>query len=384
MTALGTDGQPVGADEIITRVKRRLANEPDADAARLSALIREEAVVLSDVDVLTIMRRLRDETTGAGPLETLLADSGITDICVNGPSRVYADRGNGLELTRVRFGTDADVRRLAVRLATGCGRRLDDAHPFCDGHLTRDDGSLLRFHAILGPIAQEGTCISLRVLRNTTTTLDELVQRHSMDTARAEVLRRVVRSRRAFLVLGGTGAGKTTLLSAMLAEAEPRERLIIIEDTHELAPRHPHVLSLTSREPNAEGAGTVTLADLLRQALRMRPDRIVVGEIRGAEVVDLLAAMNTGHDGGAGTLHANSIHELVARMEALASLGGLDRTALHSQLAAAVDVIIVVKRRADGTRVLHQLGVLEGDPMRTRVVWDSSSGELDGYREVFG
>lgn len=371
-------------DDVIARVKRRLAGEPDVDAARLSALIREEAVVLSDVDVLTIMRRLREDTTGAGPLEALLSDPAVTDICVNGPAQVYLDRGNGLEKVPMEFGSDAEVRRLAARLAASCGRRLDDAQPFCDGHLTRDDGSLVRFHAILGTIAHAGTCISLRVLRNTTTTLDELIARGTLDAPRAEALRRVVCTRRAFLVIGGTGAGKTTLLSAMLAEADPAERLVLIEDTHELTPRHPHVVSLTSRAPNAEGAGTVTLADLLRQALRMRPDRIVVGEIRGAEVVDLLAAMNTGHDGGAGTLHANSIHEVAARMEALAALGGLDRVGLHSQLAAAVDVIIVVKRRPDGTRILHQLGVVEGNPITARVVWDASAGELDGYREVFG
>ncbi|QPK83402.1 TadA family conjugal transfer-associated ATPase [Corynebacterium qintianiae] len=379
------EGQPAsGADEIIARVKRRLANEPEVDPTRLSALIREEAVVLSDVDVLAIMRRLRDDTTGAGPLEPLLADSNVTDICVNGPFEVYADAGRGLERTPVTFGSDADVRRLATRFAASCGRRLDDAQPFCDGHLARDNGTLLRFHAILSPAAHAGTCLSLRVLRNTTVTLDELCERGAMDTERADALRRVVQRRRAFLVLGGTGAGKTTLLSAMLAEVDPVERIVVIEDTLELTPRHPHVVNLTSRGPNAEGAGQITLTDLLRQSLRMRPDRIVVGEIRGAEVVDLLAALNTGHDGGAGTLHANSIHEVPARMEALAALGGLDRLSLHSQLAAAVDVVAVVTRRPDGSRVLQQLGVVEGNPVTARVVWDADAGELEGYREVFG
>lgn len=373
-----------GVDDIVARVKRRLAHEAEPDPARLSALIREEAVVVSDVDVLAIMRKLRDDTTGAGPLEPLLASPGVTDICVNGPSSVYVDRGNGLEPTSVRFGSDGDVRRLAARLAAGCGRRLDEAQPFCDGHLTRADGTLLRFHAVLGTVAHAGTCISLRVLRNTAATLDELHARGAMDSARVEVLRRIVRQRRAFLVLGGTGAGKTTLLSAMLAEVAHRERIVVIEDTLELTPDHPHVVNLTARGPNAEGVGEITLADLLRQSLRMRPDRIVVGEIRGAEVVDLLSALNTGHDGGAGTLHANSIHEVPARMEALAALGGLDRDSLHSQLAAAVHVILVVKRRPDGTRVLHQLGVLEGNPVRPMVVWDAEAGERPGYQEAFG
>ncbi|SDM06345.1 pilus assembly protein CpaF [Corynebacterium mycetoides] len=372
------------AGEIIARVKRRLAHEPVTDPARLSALIREEAVVLSDVEVLGIMRQLRDDTTGVGRLESLLGNPGVTDICVNGPSSVYADSGAGLELTDVQFTSDAEVRHLAARLAANCGRRLDDAQPYCDGHILREDGTLLRFHAILSPVARAGTCISLRVLRATTATLDDLTRRGAMDAERAEVLRRVVTRRRAFLVLGGTGAGKTTLLTAMLSEVDPGERIVAIEDTLELTPRHPHVLNLTSRGANAEGAGEITLANLLRQALRMRPDRIVVGEIRGAEVVDLLAALNTGHDGGAGTLHANSIHEVPARMEALAALGGLDRPSLHSQLAAAVDVVIVVKRRPDGSRILHQLGVLEGNPVTARVVWDAEAGELDGYAEVFG
>ncbi|AWB84981.1 TadA family conjugal transfer-associated ATPase [Corynebacterium liangguodongii] len=371
-------------EDIVAKVKRRLADEPGADPARLSALIREEAVVLSDVDVLEIMRALRDETTGAGPLEPLLASPLVSDICVNGPGAVFVDRGGGLERTEITFAADADVRRLAARLAAGCGRRLDDAQPFCDGHLTRDDGTLVRFHAVIAPVAQAGTCISLRVLRRTAATLSQLHNSGAMDAERLAALAGVVRRRRAFVVIGGTGAGKTTLLSAMLAEVDPAERIVVIEDTLELAPAHPHVVNLTSRAANAEGAGRIELSDLLRQALRMRPDRIVVGEIRGAEVVDLLSALNTGHDGGAGTLHANSIEEVPARLEALAALGGLDRASLRSQLAAALDVIVVMKRHRDGARRLDQLGVVEPDPLRVRVVWDARRGELDGYREAFG
>ncbi len=262
------------------------------------------------------------------------------------------------------------MRRLAARLAAGCGRRLDDAQPYCDGHVTRSDGAILRFHAVLAPTAQVGTCISLRVLRGTTTTLDQLCAAGSLDEQRVELLRGIVTGRQSFLVVGGTGAGKTTLLSAMLAEVGHGERIVAIEDTVELAPDHPHVINLTTRGDNAEGIGRITIADLVRQALRMRPDRIVVGEIRGAEVVDLLAALNTGHDGGAGTLHANSVHEIPARMEALAALGGLDRAGLHSQLAAAVDYVIVVRRRPDGMRRVHQIGVLEGNPVTVRVIWE--------------
>ncbi len=369
--------------DLIARVKRRLADEPTTpEPARIAALIREEAVVISDIGVLDVMRTLRDDTTGTGPLEALLADDTVTDICVNGPNCVYVDSGAGLERSAVRFESEAAVRRLASRLAASCGRRLDDAQPFCDGHITRDDGTLLRFHAVLAPTAQAGTCISLRVLHTASATLDDLVARGALSGEVAEVLRGVVAKRKAFVVVGGTGSGKTTLLSALLAEVDPAERIVAIEDTLELTPDHPHVVNLTTRGANSEGAGEITIADLVRQSLRMRPDRVVVGEIRGAEVVDLLAALNTGHDGGAGTLHANSIAEVPARFEALAALGGLDRAGLHAQLAAAIDVVIVVKRHPDGTRRLHQIGVLEGQPVRAKVVWDADAGPADGYEEL--
>lgn len=369
--------------DLIARVKRRLADEPTTpEPARIAALIREEAVVISDIGVLDVMRTLRDDTTGTGPLEALLADDTVTDICVNGPNCVYVDSGAGLERSAVRFESEAAVRRLASRLAASCGRRLDDAQPFCDGHITRDDGTLLRFHAVLAPTAQAGTCISLRVLHTASATLDDLVARGALGGEVAEVLRGVVAKRKAFVVVGGTGSGKTTLLSALLAEVDPAERIVAIEDTLELTPDHPHVVNLTTRGANSEGAGEITIADLVRQSLRMRPDRVVVGEIRGAEVVDLLAALNTGHDGGAGTLHANSIAEVPARFEALAALGGLDRAGLHAQLAAAIDVVIVVKRHPDGTRRLHQIGVLEGQPVRAKVVWDADTGPAEGYEEL--
>ncbi|WP_311523622.1 TadA family conjugal transfer-associated ATPase [uncultured Corynebacterium sp.] len=369
--------------DLIARVKRRLADEPTTpEPARIAALIREEAVVISDIGVLDVMRTLRDDTTGTGPLEALLADDTVTDICVNGPNCVYVDSGAGLERSAVRFESEAAVRRLASRLAASCGRRLDDAQPFCDGHITRDDGTLLRFHAVLAPTAQAGTCISLRVLHTASATLDDLVARGALGGEVAEVLRGVVAKRKAFVVVGGTGSGKTTLLSALLAEVDPAERIVAIEDTLELTPDHPHVVNLTTRGANSEGAGEITIADLVRQSLRMRPDRVVVGEIRGAEVVDLLAALNTGHDGGAGTLHANSIAEVPARFEALAALGGLDRAGLHAQLAAAIDVVIVVKRHPDGTRRLSQIGVLEGQPVRAKVVWDADAGRADGYEEL--
>lgn len=309
--------------DLIDRVQRRLVDTPPAatDAAELARLIREEAGVISDVDVLDLLRRLRHDSTGIGLLESVLLTEGITDILVNGPDQVWFDRGRGLERAEVRFTDDAEVRQLASRLASACGRRLDDAQPFADGRLLREDGTVIRFHALLAPPSADHTCLSLRVLRQATTTLDELVSSGTVTAEIAELLRAVVRHRRAFLVVGGTGTGKTTLLAALLAEVDHGERILCIEDTAELQPRHPHVLNLVSRGRNTEGSGRITMSDLLTQALRMRPDRIIVGEIRGAEVVDLLAALNTGHEGGAGTIHANALDEVPARLEALAALG---------------------------------------------------------------
>ncbi|WIM71170.1 TadA family conjugal transfer-associated ATPase [Corynebacterium suedekumii] len=368
---------------LMERVQRRLIDLPGAatDPAELARLIREEAGVISDVDVLALLRRLRHDSTGIGPLEQILSLDGVTDIVVNAPDRVFFDRGHGLERADLTFTDDAEVRQLATRLAVSCGRRLDDAQPFADGRLTRDDGSIIRVHALLSPPAERGTCLSLRVLRQAATTLTELADRETVSPEIADLLRGIIHQRRAFLVVGGTGTGKTTMLAALLAEVDHRERIVCIEDTAELHPPHPHVVTLVSRARNIEGSGEITMSTLLRQALRMRPDRIVVGEIRGPEVVDLLTALNTGHDGGAGTVHANSLEEVPARMEALAALGGLDRHALATQLSAAVDVVIVMRRDPTGRRHIHQIGELSGHPVTARAVWDADHGPLAGFDE---
>lgn len=350
--------------ELVERVQARLARERGpgdpfgaGDPAHVAETVREEAGVISDLDLLEVLRALRDEATGLGPLEPVLALRGVTDVLVNGPEKVWFDRGAGLERAGVRFADDAEVRRLAARLAIASGGRLDDAQPFADGRLRRDDGTVVRVHAGLAPPSETGTLISLRVLRQANLDLDGLVAAGTLSPVTADRLRGLVAARRSLLIVGGTGSGKTTLLSALLGEVGAGERVICIEDTAELRPRHPHVVSMSARRANVEGSGEITLTDLVRQALRMRPDRIVVGEIRGGEIVDMLAAMNTGHDGGAGTLHANSLGEVPARVEALAAMGGLDRVAAHSQLAAAVTAVLVMRRGADGVRRLAQIGV---------------------------
>ncbi|MFE7746395.1 TadA family conjugal transfer-associated ATPase [Nocardia sp. NPDC057455] len=351
--------------ELLNRVRERLATETgDPDPAQVAAAIRAEAGgVLGDTDLLRALRLLQTELTGAGVLEPLLHDPHVADVLVTGPDAVWIDRGHGLEKTSITFTDEAAVRRLAQRLALSAGRRLDDAQPWVDGRLMGSGAALgdsfgVRLHAVLAPVAHGGTCLSLRVLRPATQGLDALAAAGSVPADAKLLLKRIVRARLAFLVVGGTGAGKTTLLSSLLATVDPSERIVCVEDAAELAPPHPHVVRLVARTANVEGVGEVTVRDLVRQALRMRPDRIVVGEVRGAEVVDLLTALNTGHDGGAGTVHANSPHEVPARLEALAALGGMDRAALHSQLAAAVQIVIHVHRRPDGSRGLREIGLV--------------------------
>jgi len=273
---------------------------------------------------------------------------------VNGPHEVYVDTGRGLRQVDVTFADDAAVRRLAQRLASGAGRRLDDAAPFVDVRLR--DGT--RFHAALAPVARPGTCLSLRVPARATLSVSDLVAAGSMSPAGAHLLLDLVRRRVAFLVSGGTGSGKTTLLGALLSEVNPRERLVIVEDSNELRPRHPHVVSLEARQPNVEGVGEISLRQLVRQALRMRPDRLVVGEVRGSEVVDMLAAMNTGHEGGCASLHANAARDVPARLEALGVAAGMPRDAVHAQVRSAVDVVIHVRRSVDGDRWLSEIAVV--------------------------
>jgi pilus assembly protein CpaF len=335
-------------------VRTRIASlGRDPDATDIADALRWCGHVVSDASVLAVSQALHRDSVGAGPLEPLLALPGVTDVIVNGPRDVYVDTGDGLRTVPVHFGSDEDVRRLAVRLAASVGRRLDDASPFVDARMA--DGT--RVHAILGSLADVGTCLSLRVPARSRLTLDDWVASGTCHPEVAEVLRRMIAAKVAFLVSGGTGSGKTTLLGSLLALVPPGERLLVVEDSRELDPGHPHCVRLEGRVANAEGAGAVTMTQLVRQALRMRPDRIVVGEVRGAELVDLLIALNTGHEGGCGTVHANTAETVPARLEALAALGGLGREAAHSQIAAAVRAVVHVARDG-GRRRVGEVAVL--------------------------
>jgi len=316
--------------------------------------LRDEGVVLADAAVLALVDDLRRAMVGAGPLEPLLRMAGVTDVLVNGPDEVWIDRGRGAERVEVRFADEDDVRRLAQRLAAAVGRRLDDAMPYVDAQLP--DGT--RLHAVLAPIAVDGTSIALRVPRRRPFTLNALVEAGTVDAVGAGWLAAIVQARLAFLVSGGTGCGKTTILSCLLGLVPSRERILLVEDSAELRPDHPHVVRLQARTANLEGAGQVTMRDLIRQSLRMRPDRVVVGEVRGAEVIDLLTAMNTGHEGGCGTVHANSAGDVPERLEALGLLAGLERHALHALMAAGIDAGIHLRRLVDGRRVVDGVNVL--------------------------
>ncbi len=326
--------------------------------ARVAQALRDRGRVLGDAEVLGAAERLRSELIGSGPLEPLLADPSVTDVLVPAPDRVWVDRGGGLELTGITFPDAAAVRRLAQRLAAVAGRRLDDARPWVDARLP--DGT--RLHAVLPPVAVDSTCLSLRVVRPKAFTVEELVAAGTVPPGGERILRALIASRSSYVISGGTGTGKTTLLSALLGLVDPGERIVLAEDSAELRPDHPHVVRLEGRPANQEGAGLVELPDLVRQALRMRPDRLVVGEVRGPEVVSLLAALNTGHEGGCGTLHANAAAQVPARLEALGTAAGLDRAALHSQLAAALSVILHLVRDRDGRRRIAEVHVLERDP----------------------
>jgi pilus assembly protein CpaF len=362
----------VSGSDLVDRVRRRLVAEP----AGLEAAVRAESGgILDDAVFAGLARDVEAELHGAGPLEPLLALAGVTDVLVNGPDSVWVDRGHGMERAGITFSDDAAVRRLAQRLAASAGRRLDDALPYADAVLP--DGT--RMHAVLPPVSA-ATTISLRVLARRRHDLDGLVGLGAMPARIADLLRVVVTARLAFVITGGTGTGKSTLLGALLGESAPSERLLVIEDAPELVIDHPHVVRLVARTANVEGAGAIGLRELVRQALRMRPDRMVVGEFRGAEMVELLVALNTGHDGSGATLHANSAGDVPARFTALGALAGLPASAVTSLVASAIDVVVHLRRAADGRRAVAEIGLLAraGDELVVHSAWTPRDGEREG------
>ncbi len=343
-------------------VRRAIAAGAGPSAASIDALVAEHTATLGDDGRADTAKGLLEQLVGLGPLAQLAADRSVTDLLVNGDGAVWLDRGRGMERASVRVEAD-DLRPLAVRLAGVAGRRLDDAQPWVDGVLPGG----VRLHAVLPPLADRGPHLSLRFARHRPGGVDALARLGAVTPDMAELLRGVVAARTSLVVTGGTGAGKTTVLAALVAQCPADERVVVVEDVRELDPEHPHVVRLQGRGPNVEGVGGVTLVDLVRQALRMRPDRLVVGEVRGAEVRELLAALNTGHEGGMSTLHANGPEEVPARFEALGALAAMPREGVHAQLREALRVVVHLTRRG-GSRTVDRVGVVVPDPVDSRAV----------------
>ena len=287
-----------------------------------------------------------------GPLAEHCADEQVTDIFVNGPSGLFVDRGHGAEPVPSWSASEREVRDLAVALVGLGGRHLDDQAPCVDVRLQ----SGIRVHAVLSPVSTSGTALSIRVPRVRAADLDALAALGAFDARQHGWLLELVAARANILITGGTGTGKTTLLSALLSAAPAAERIVTIEDVAELRPQHPHHVALEARQANLEGAGGISLARLVRESLRMRPDRLVVGECRGEEVRELLTALNTGHDGGAGTLHASGLGDVPARLEALGALAAMDATALARQVVSAFTVVLHLERSPSGQRRIAQAG----------------------------
>jgi len=316
--------------------------------------LRARRCLLGREALTALAESLCEQALTADPVAALIADPQVTDVLVNGPKEIWVERADRLERVAAGFPDEAAVRRYAQRLAVQAGRRFDDAAPFVDARLP--DGT--RLHAVLPPVAVSGTIISLRIPRRRHYTLDELKELGTLNASGAVILAEIVRKRVPFLITGGAGTGKTTLLSTLLSLCGPEERLVLVEDCSELMPDHPHIVRLESRPANQEGRGQVTIRDLIKQALRMRPTRIVLGEARGAEIMDLFSALNTGHEGGCGTLHANRPQDIPARIEALALLAGVSREAVHSQASAALRIAVHLDRNEFGRRYLQSIAVV--------------------------
>lgn len=367
---LGTNGVP--SEALLRSVRSALASASSGDPslADIAAAVTALAPVRGHAELARVAEWVHGRLLGLGPLQVIADRPGVTDVLVGGDGRVWVDGVHGLQDSGQTLGSEAERRTLAVRLLALGGRRLDDAQPFGDVVLGR-----YRVHAAIPPVSVNGTSLSIRVLGTARASLEELFPESG--TLWRAWLQHAVDLRLNMLISGGTGAGKTTLLAALLASCPASERLVIVEDAHELEPRHPHAIALQARQPNAEGRGEVGLGELVRQALRMRPDRLVVGECRGAEVRDMMMAMNTGHDGAAGTVHANSVTDVPARLIALGALAGWDSrtTAMHA--AAAFDLVVHVARTPGGRGPVAMARLLlDGEELRAQVIAraDASGG----------
>ncbi len=356
-----------------------------------SEILAERRVRLNGAEHRDLVTMLINDMLGLGPLEPLLADETVTDIMVNGPKQVYVERRGKLELTDVQFRDDAHVMNIATRIVTQVGRRVDESTPLVDARLM--DGS--RVNIIIPPLAIDGPSISIRKFSKKSITLDVMAGQKNLSPAMATVLKIASRARLNILISGGTGSGKTTLLNAMSQLIDHGERIVTIEDAAELQLQQPHVVRLETRPANLEGGGEITMRELLKNSLRMRPDRIILGEVRGSEAVDMLQAMNTGHEGSMCTVHANRPREALTRLENMIGLAGINlpAKAVRTQIAAAVDLVVQVSRMRDGVRritsIMEVVG-MEGDVITTQELFtfafegETPDGMLQGRFDSTG
>jgi len=343
------------AEQLFERIGSRLS-DPSMDEAQLHALVQAELVKvveearmpLTPEERRRLLREVQDDVLGLGPLQRFLEDPTITEIMVNGPEMIYLERDGKLFRSSARFDSEEHLRRVIDRIVTRIGRRIDESSPLVDARLA--DGS--RVNAIIPPLAFGGSSLTIRKFSHAALTVSDLIRLGTMSPEMAELLRGCVEARLNILISGGTGTGKTTLLNIVSSFIPETERIVTIEDALELNIQQEHKVRLEARPPNIEGKGEITIRDLVRNSLRMRPDRIIVGEVRGGEALDMLQAMNTGHDGSLTTLHANSPRDAISRLETLVLMAGMDLPlrAIREQIAAAIDVVVHLTRMRDGTR----------------------------------
>jgi pilus assembly protein CpaF len=343
-------------------VARLESLEPQLASSKVTQAINdildEEGRLITDSDRLRLVEELKNELLGLGPLEPLLWDDEVTDILVNGHNQVYVEKRGKLFATEVRFQDDAHLMLIIDRIVSQVGRRVDEASPMVDARLP--DGS--RINAIIPPLAIDGPSLSIRRFGRKRYNIDDLVEKGSLVAEIVDFLRSIVRARLNILICGGTGSGKTTMLNCLSAFVPTDERIVTIEDSAELSMQQPHVVRLETRPANVEGKGEVTQRDLVKNTLRMRPDRIILGEVRGGEVLDMLQAMSTGHDGSLGTIHANTPRDAIGRLEMMMLLSGVSipQRAMRQQVAAALNIVIHVTRLSDGTRKLMKISEISG------------------------
>jgi pilus assembly protein CpaF len=382
-------------DEVLTRIEPTMAvRMTKAElAVRVDQLVaeiaNEQSLLLNQREQRTLATEIVDDMIGLGPLETLLRDDLVADILVNGPDKIYVERRGKLELTSLRFRTAMQVMHVAQRIASSVGRRVDESSPMLDARLV--DGS--RVNVITPPLSLKGACISIRKFARTALAFGSLVKNGSIAPEVARALEICARCRLNIIISGGTGSGKTTMLNALSSQISHDERIVTIEDAAELQLQQPHVIQLETRPPNIEGRGEVHQRDLVRNALRMRPDRIIIGEVRGPEAFDMLQAMNTGHNGSMSTIHANSPRDGMSRIENMVLMANvsLPMRAVRSQMASAIDLIIQIERMRDGVRRIvdvAEVSGLEGENIEMaslfsyRYLGENPDGSLRGVFEA--